>query len=65
MANYVLYKGLDEEKRKLSVVNAQIKRHLVTLRMRREEAEDKAKEWQKRYEEHRKKIRNYEMSLKR
>lgn len=54
MANYVLYKGLDEEKRKLSVINAQLKRHLVTLRKRREEAEDKAKEWQKKYEEQQK-----------
>ena len=56
MANYVLYKGLDEEKRKLSVVNAQLKRHIVTLRMRREEAEDRAKEWQKKYEEQQKEI---------
>jgi len=54
MANYILYKGLDEEKRKLSVVNAQLKRHLVTLRQRREEVEDKAKEWQKKYEEQQK-----------
>src|SRR5258707_8761710 len=54
MANYVLYKGLDEEKRKLSVVNAQLKRHLVTLRMRRKEAEDTTKEWQKKYEEQQK-----------
>src|SRR5258707_7106963 len=54
MANYVLYKGLDEEKRKISVVNAQLKRHLVTLRMRRKEAEDTTKEWQKKYEEQQK-----------
>ncbi|HWY78899.1 MAG TPA: IS66 family transposase [Candidatus Sulfotelmatobacter sp.] len=54
MGNYLLYKGKDEEKRKLSIVNAQLQRHLVTLRMRREEAEDKAKEWQKKYEEEQK-----------
>lgn len=57
MANYVLFKGLDEEKRKLSVSNAQLKRHLATQRMRREEAEDKATEWQKKYEEQQKENR--------
>jgi hypothetical protein len=51
MANYFLYQGLDEEKRKLSVINAALKRHLVTLRKRREEAEDKTKEWQEKYDE--------------
>lgn len=56
MANYVLYKGLDEEKRKLSVINAQLKRHLVTLRTRRKEAEDEAQGWQKKYEEQEKEI---------
>jgi len=60
MANYLLYKGLDEEKRKLSVINANLKRHLVCLRQRREEAEDKAKEWQKRYEEQQKEIEKLE-----
>jgi|SRR5882672_2477224 len=54
MGNYLLYKGLDDEKRKLSVINAQLKRHLATLRKRREEAEDTAKEWQKKYEEQQK-----------
>ena len=44
-----MYKGLDEEKRKLSVINAVLKRHLASLRKRREEAEDTAKEWQKKY----------------
>jgi transposase len=63
MANYVLYKGLDEEKRKLSVVNAQLKRHLVTLRKRREEAEDTAKEWQKKYEDQQKTIRELQEEL--
>lgn len=56
MANYVLYKGLDEEKRKLSVINVALKRHLVTLRKRREEAEEKTNEWQKKYEEQQKEI---------
>lgn len=54
MANYVLYKGLDEEKRKLSVINAVLKKHLATLRKRRGEAEEKAKEWEKKYEEQQK-----------
>jgi len=63
MANYVLYKGLDEEKRKLSVSNAALKRHLVTLRQRREEAEDTAKEWQKKYEEQQKTIRELQEEL--
>lgn len=51
MGNYVLYQGLDDEKRKLRNINAVLKKHLVTLRERREEAEDKTKEWQKKYEE--------------
>ena len=63
MANYVLYKGLDEEKRKLSVSNAVLKRHLIVLRQRREEAEDKAKEWQKKYEEQQKTIRELQEEL--
>src|SRR5258708_3662065 len=54
MANYVLYKGLDEEKRKLSAINAVLKRHLASLRQRRKEAEDTTKEWQKKYEEQQK-----------
>src|SRR5579859_162188 len=63
MANYVLYKGLDEEKRKLSVINAALKRHLVTQRRRREEAEDTTKEWQKKYEEQQKTIRELQEEL--
>lgn len=63
MANYVLYQGLDEEKRKLSVNNANLKRHLATLRKRREEAEDTTKEWQKKYEEQQKTIQELQDEL--
>jgi len=65
MANYVLYKGLDEEKRKLSVNNALLKRHLATLRQRREEAEEKANEWQKKYDEQQKIIQELQEELER
>src|SRR5258708_36239468 len=63
MANYVLYKGLDEEKRKLSVINAVLKRHLASLRQRRKEAEDTTKEWQKKYEEQQRTIRELQEEL--
>ncbi len=63
MGNYLLYKGLDDEKRKLSVINAVLKRHLACLRQKREEAEDEAKEWQKKYEEQQKTIKDLQEEL--
>lgn len=63
MGNYLLYKGLDDEKRKLSVINAQLKRHLVTLRKRREEAEDTTKDWQRKYNEQQKRIEELQEEL--
>lgn len=63
MGNYLLYKGLDDEKRKLSVINAVLKKHLACLRKRREEAEDEAKEWQKKYEKQQKTIKDLQEEL--
>ena len=56
MGNYLSYKSLDDEKRKLRVQNALLQRHLVTVRKRREEAENKANEWQKKYNEQQQEI---------
>jgi len=55
---------LDDEKRKLSVINAQFKAASChASKEGREEAEDTAKECRRNIEEQQKRIRNYEMKI--
>lgn len=63
MGNYLLYKSLDDEKRKLRVKNALLQRHLATVRKGREEADERANEWQKRYKKQQQEINKLQEEL--
>lgn len=66
-----MWKSLDEEKRKLSVDNARVRRALKELRSGKKKLEEELKqerkivqEWKKRYEEERKKNEEFEQKIK-